>query len=509
MKFRKMALSLLLIVLLGSLLTGCGSNPEDVMREQLEALDTTSYRDISDWLEDEATAEEFDSISTEFEIVDEDGVRLLRRPRGPLGNEARFVEWSFTLEDSVLTLEFVYLTMEDYVRSQLRGVDYTSLAEISNWLDNFEADEDFSIYVWSVDETGDVIDVGVIDDEERFVEWRVSFGEGTVNFDFVYTDPGNELIAQLEGLDRTSYSDIRQWLEEAETHDELFIFVSAIDERGDWLGSSFLDNEALFIEWDVDIEDGLWVEVYLFYYSTSSVGLGDTFLLEGIEVTFGTELIWGEITNSWSRDYQAIYFMIEVTLENVSDSTQRFNWARKFGPAGTELETIWGEEDSIEGSQLRAGATLTGYITFRYEGGGVYAAEFNDWPFTVEVVFYVDSADRPVPEPTTIQDVIDLILEEYQTYYDGELGDILEISMEERGATEVALIYSLLLEVPDAERETLIEALSVELTAQVSEVELIAIVFMSELNVDEFTIVVIYRDIDGEELYSRSFHFER
>ena len=509
MKFRKIALSLLLIILLGSLFTGCTANPEDLMREQLEALDNTSYRDISDWLEEEGAAEEFDSIRKNFVIVDEDGTRLIRRPRGPMGNEARFIEWSFTLEDNQLTLEFVYLTMEDYVRSQLRGVAYTSLAEISYWLDNFEADEDFLIYVWSVDENGEAIDTGIIDDEERFVEWSVSFGEGIVNFDLMYLDPGSELLALLDDLDRTSYSDIKQWLAEAEEQDELFVFVSAIDERGDWLGSSLLDNEALFIEWEVDIEDGLWVEVYIFYYSTSSFGLGETFLLDGIEVTFGTALMWREITDSWSRDYQAIYFMIEVTLENVSDSTQRFNWARKFGPAGTELESIWGEEDSIEGSQLRAGATQTGYILFRYDGGGVYAAEFDIWPFTTEVVFYVDSADRPVPEPTTIQDVIDLILAEYMNYAEDEFEGILEISMEARGENEVALIYTLTVELTDAERDALGEILGEELTAVEGDIEPIALVFMIELGVDEFTIIVIYRDIAGEEVYSRPLHFER
>ena len=509
MKFRRMALSLVLIVLLGGLLVGCSANPEDLMREQLEALDTTSYRDIRDWLEEEATAEEFDSINKSFEIVDEDGERLVRRARGPLDNEGRFVEWSFTLEDHQLTLEFVYLTMEDYVRNQLWGVDYTSLAEITEWLESFEADVDFEIYVWSVDETGDIIEVGIIADEERFVEWRVSFGYGVVDFNLVYLDPGSELLAQLEILDRTSYSDIRQWLEEASEDDDILVFVTALDDRGDWLSSSVLDNEHRFIEWDVEVEDGLWVEVYVFYNSMSSYGLGETFLLDGLEVTFGTEIIWGEVTNSWARDYQAIYFMLEVTLENVSDSTNRFNWARKFGPAGTELESIWGEEDTIEGSQLRAGATQTGYITFRYEGGGFYAAEFSDWPFTVEVVFYVDSADRPVPEPTTIQDVIDLILAEYMIYAEDEFEGILEISMEARGANEVALIYTLTVELTDVEREALTELLSEELTAVEGDIEPIALVFMLELDVDEFTIIVIYRDMDGEDLYSRPLHFER
>ena len=505
MKFRKITLSLLLVVLLGSLFVGCSANPEDLMREQLEALDTTSYREISDWLEEEATAEEFDSINKSIEIIDEDGERLIRRARGPLDNEARFIEWSFTLEDNQLTLEFVYLTVADYVLDQLRGVDYNSLAEITEWLENFEADEDFSIHVWSVNETGDIIDSGIIDDEERFVEWSVSFADGAVNFDLVYVDPGNELLTWLDSLDRTSYSDIKQWLEEAETHDELLIFVNAIDERGDWIGSSILDNESLFIEWDVEIEDGLWVEIYIFYYSTNSFGLGETFYLGGLEVTFGTELIWGEITNSWSRDYQAVYFMIGVTLENVSDGTNRFNWARKFGPAGTELESIWGEEESIEGAQLRAGATQTGYITFRYEGGGYYAAEFTDWPFTVEVIFYVDSAERPVPEPTTIQDVIDLLLEEYD---DTLLEDYLEVSMEERGPNEIALIYTVLMEIPDDAREAVIAGISEELTVVESWIEIIALTFMIELNVDEFTIVVIYRDMDGEDLYSRSLDFE-
>ena len=506
MKFRKIALSLVLIMLLGSLLSGCSGNPEDLMREQLEALDTTSYREIRDWLNEEAIAEEFDSINKSFEIVDEVGERLIRRARGPMDNEARFVEWSFTLEDNHLTLEFVYLTMEDYVRNELRGVDYTSFAQITDWLKNFVADDDFTIYLWSVDKAGDIIGDGILDEEERFVEWRVTFGHGVVDFDFVYADPGSDLIARLETLDRTSYSDIKQWLEGAEEYDELFVFVSAFNDRGDWIGSSLLDNEPLFIEWDAQLKEGLWVEVHLFYDATNSFGLGETFLLGGLEVTFGTELIWGEVTSSWSRDYQSIYFMIEVTLENVSDSTGRFNFARKFGPAGTELDSIWGEEASIEGAQLRAGATLTGYIIFRYEGSGYYAAEFSVWPFTTEVVFYVDGGLRPVPEPTTIQDVINLILMEY---YEGVLDDFMEVSMEARGDNEVALIYTLLVEVPDGGREALVEGISEELTAVEDEVELIALAFMVELNVNEFTIVVIYRDMDGEELYSRSLDFVR
>jgi len=110
--------------------------------------------------------------------------------------------------------------------------------------------------------------------------------------------------------------------------------------------------------------------------------LGETLVVDGLEITVMDTVSWGTIRSSWSANDGERYFYLPVTLHNTSDQAQGFPWDFVlFGPDGNELNSItWDVEDDISWvGELLPGAETSGYLHILYTEDGVYTLQFNDW----------------------------------------------------------------------------------------------------------------------------------
>ena len=112
---------------------------------------------------------------------------------------------------------------------------------------------------------------------------------------------------------------------------------------------------------------------------------GDTFQFSGssgrIEMTFGTNVYWGVVDNSWSDHYGATAFGIPITVRNISGATGGLNAFdfTFFGSDGLQLESVGSffDYDMSWANNKRAGASQTGLLYFLYNGDGEYVIEFS------------------------------------------------------------------------------------------------------------------------------------
>ena len=119
-----------------------------------------------------------------------------------------------------------------------------------------------------------------------------------------------------------------------------------------------------------------------------------------IELTFGTDVFWGEVENSWSEHYGATVFAIPVTIQNISNSTGGLNPFdfTLFGSNGLSLSSVgsWFDYDIAWESNMRAGASKTGLFHFLYDGDGEYVIEFSagfGFGDSNEVIFEIENAN--------------------------------------------------------------------------------------------------------------------
>ncbi|MCL2189860.1 MAG: DUF4352 domain-containing protein [Defluviitaleaceae bacterium] len=137
-----------------------------------------------------------------------------------------------------------------------------------------------------------------------------------------------------------------------------------------------------------------------------SIGLGDTFQFNGssgqLEISFGTDVFWGKVENSWSQHYGVAIFAIPVTIRNIDTSTGGLNPFDfiKFAPNGLQLASVGAffDYDITWESTMRAGASKTGLIHFLYDGDGEYVIEFSagfGFGDTAEALFYIVKSNSP------------------------------------------------------------------------------------------------------------------
>lgn len=128
--------------------------------------------------------------------------------------------------------------------------------------------------------------------------------------------------------------------------------------------------------------------------SNETVALGDTFIFDDLEITFGTEINWTTLSNQFSDFNGRDVFYIPVTVTNISDGTHGLNtfWGTVFGIDGTRLENIsfYFNDDIALAGNMRSGATQTAYWHFLYEGSGDYVIEFDDFSQQVELVITIN-----------------------------------------------------------------------------------------------------------------------
>ena len=419
-------------------------------------------------------------------------------------------------------------SQEEQIRRQLDALDSYSFSDIQNWINNELPEfEDVELSLWSITDEDDIIREGILEDEERFIHFRLDVGkmedESILLFiELIYEalDLGELLREELGALNTNSFSDIMDWLDQAEDRfdDTLFINTRSIDEDGGWLDGNLIEDETQFVEWEYDIDDtftfSTTLSIYFVYNRVQTFGLGDTFEQGGLEVHFGTDIVWGQVNNEWSREHGVEFFKVPVTIENISNSTINSFFPIQYGPDGRSLDSIWisdAEDDITFMGGLRPGAYHDGYLYFRYEGDGDYVAELRSQPFSIEVIIPIDAYEMrgPAPAPPsqfTIEDFVEEMQAQFDDYEDLFEG-MIELSFEVGGDDEIIIRYIIMQDIPAHEIPEFQEIVEEYLDAMEAMLTLSMMVTMMELGIDSVTLTTIFEDINGTELFARSLEF--
>ena len=155
------------------------TNVADEMKGQLEELDSTSYCEIRDWVENDFAQYFEEYFDLTIEAIDETEEVL---DNTFLDDDDRFIEWSFYIdtEEEQLFIKLIYeeIVLTELLRLELEELNQSSLRDILDWMDRVEEEHgDFSLLtqVHSVD--GDWVDPSIVsmENEDLFVEWTVNF----------------------------------------------------------------------------------------------------------------------------------------------------------------------------------------------------------------------------------------------------------------------------------------------------------------------------------------------
>lgn len=121
--------------------------------------------------------------------------------------------------------------------------------------------------------------------------------------------------------------------------------------------------------------------------------LGESFVFDDLEITILDDISWGIIDSRWSNHDGEDYFYLPVTVTNIGSSSNSFPWnVTFFGSRGLEIDGIARDvdaDDITRSGDIRAGATLEGYIHILFDGNGEYVIEFSDWNDEASVIFDV------------------------------------------------------------------------------------------------------------------------
>ena len=354
MKKLKLICSSILLVFVTTLLLGCGANPAEQMRRQLEELDQYSYRDLKEWVADE-----------------------------------------------------------------------------------FEEFEDFTIVKRAVGEEGTYLYSGFLYDEERFIRWEFDIYEESEELflEIIYEE--EDLVAELEDLDQNSMEEILEWIdivEELGRDSGISLWITAIDLDGNSLGSDIVDiaNEDLFVEWTFDAYDvgrEVEVDIEFVFDAVRSFYLGDTFVHDGIRITFEDGISWGIVEDSQSRDFAVEYFKVPVTLTNVSDKESASFFPSLFAPDGSQMDlmNINGADDDIaEMGELDPGERRSGYLYIRYEDDGDYIVKLRDGSIIAKVIIPMDADDFLAEREALLDSLLDSFIDDILAELDIEFDPVSE-----------------------------------------------------------------------------------
>jgi hypothetical protein len=202
----------------------------------------------------------------------------------------------------------------------------------------------------------------------------------------------DRMRSQLEELNPTSYSDIREWLDEEfdeDFADDFGLIIDAIDTSDRLLDNEFLDEEGRFVEWSFlidEVSNELLIEVIyeeLIGWLASGLGEVDRHSLrdilewiEQVEAEHGQDVfIWvrnisvdgdllsdmgdleyEELFEEWSFDYSG-GFMGTIEIELVFNTKMTFHFGDTFEFDGLEMafegEIRWGIDDNEWSSNFR------------------------------------------------------------------------------------------------------------------------------------------------------------
>ena len=124
-----------------------------------------------------------------------------------------------------------------------------------------------------------------------------------------------------------------------------------------------------------------------------TVGLGETFNFDDLEITLGKNISFTKVENEFSEDNGKTVVKVPITIKNLKSETHSLNmfYYKAFGANGTELDDKAAYyDDSIDfAGELRSGASYTKYLYYLYDADGKYAIEFDNWSTKVTVEFDV------------------------------------------------------------------------------------------------------------------------
>jgi len=133
---------------------------------------------------------------------------------------------------------------------------------------------------------------------------------------------------------------------------------------------------------------------------------GDLIEFDDLEIVFGNDIVWTEVSNQFSDKDGMEVFLVPMTVKNIKDETHGLNmfYYSQYGTNGTNLDsvgTFFDNEISLAGN-LRPGATQEVYMAFLYDGDGDYYVEFSTmFGDTIEVklpIVWGDNSASPLSE---------------------------------------------------------------------------------------------------------------
>ena len=203
-------IGVLILAFLSVTLMGCSVDPIQEMRSQLEELDSTSYSALRDWMESDLPVfkEEYERQLEGFEVnvrtYDAGGNLIAERF---MENDARFIQWSFDLDEDGLDVEVTYLNYDDYISAQLQGIDENSLLDIMKWVEDYKGNMDIEITILD-DRGNEREDFEPLEGRDFFLEWNYSIdGSGeeiALSMNYVF-----ELTRTITVGDSITLSDIK------------------------------------------------------------------------------------------------------------------------------------------------------------------------------------------------------------------------------------------------------------------------------------------------------------
>ncbi|MCL2865998.1 MAG: hypothetical protein FWE25_10710 [Lachnospiraceae bacterium] len=270
------------------------------------------------------------------------------------------------------------------IQRQLSELDSTTKAYIIEWVEEVASVyfENIQIIKIANDVEGYRIHTSLLDGEERFVEWDFQFGDSeSIILNFIYKRAEDFVSQSLEALDTTSLSDIMDWIELVEGMSDITVSYQSVDGDENVLSGGIIEEEDIFIEWSYEMEEGVYVDLTFVYDNTSSVMVGETFELGGLETTFEEEISFYMVEDSWSLDFGVVYFVVNVTMLNTTEQDMEVPFATLFLPNGSE-STFFEPSGAWE---IEAGESEEGFIYFEFDGFGDYLVVMSDGLFEVEV----------------------------------------------------------------------------------------------------------------------------
>ena len=119
--------------------------------------------------------------------------------------------------------------------------------------------------------------------------------------------------------------------------------------------------------------------------------LGDTFVFDGLELSFDTSYSFTTIKNRYSDQNGKSVIKLGVNVKNVSEEKNHLNmfYYDIFGSQGIELDSISSYfDDSIEDAgDLKTGASYKTYFYILYDGDGKYSIDFDNFTQKVSIEF--------------------------------------------------------------------------------------------------------------------------